>query len=123
MRSSSRIDEARVLNPGILRHRIVWQIKELTGQDSFGADIYDWQVVASCPAQVRTLTGRELEAAQQRWTEAKYAIRQHFYRGLGTTHRIYWYIDGVEKFLDPLEVSDLAGTGRVQDIVAKEWAP
>lgn len=123
MRSSSRIDEARALNPGLLRHRIVWQAKEVTGQDGFGQDVYDWQDVISCPAQVRMLSGRELEVAQQRWAEAKYMIRQHYYRGLGTTHRIFWSIDGVDKYLDPLEVSDIAGTGRVQDIVAKEWVP
>lgn len=121
MRTSFRIDEGRALNPGLLRHRIIWQKKEVTGQNSYGEDVYEWQDVITCSAQVRAMAGRELESALQRWAEAKYAIRQHRYRGLDVTYRIYWYNDGVEKFLDPLEVSDQAGTSRVQDIVAKEW--
>jgi len=126
MRSSSRIDEGRTLNPGLLRHQIIWQRKEQTPgseQNTFGEDVFEWVDHVLCRAQIRSLTGRELEMAQQRWAEAKYAIRQHFTRGLTTTHRIQWNDDGDIKYLDPLEVSDLAGTRRVQDVIAKEWVP
>lgn len=121
----SRIDEGRATNPGLLRHQITWelQVPAASPQNSYGEDQFVWTGMLTCRAQVRELSGRELESAQQRWGEAKYAIRQHYSLGLELTHRIYWFVDGEAVYLDPIDIADQAGTGHWQDIMAKEWVP
>lgn len=66
------------------------------------------------------MSGRELEAAQQKWAEAQYAIRHHYIPGLDETYRIAWFVDGTIRYLDPVNIADLAGTGRVLNITAKD---
>lgn len=123
MRVTYRIDGGRVVNPGAFRHRIIWQEKAITGQDSFGQDIYSWRDVVSCSAQVRELQGRELQSAQQRWAEAKYMIQQHYDARPRVAHRIAWFNRSTWLYLDPIDIPDQAGTGLVLDIAAKEWIP
>ncbi len=121
MRTARTLDEAAILNPGILRHQITWQRKTVTGQNSSGEDVYSWTDVITVRAQVRALTGRELQAAQQRWAEAQYMIRQHYVKGLERVERGSWFIDGQVRYLDILDVQDIPGTGRYLEIIAKEW--
>lgn len=115
-----RLDGARTLNPGLLIHQIRWQEKVSTGLNSSGEDTYEWQEVVTCRAQIKTIAGRELEMARQRWAEAKYEITQHWFSGLRPDMQITWYIGGEERTLDVLDVRDPAGTGRVQVVIAKD---
>lgn len=119
-----RLDEARTLNPGLLRDQITWQRKVLASpyQNSYGEDVYQWSDLLTCRAQVKALSGRELETAQQRWAEAQYVIRQHYYAGLKRSDRIAWYVDGETRHLDVLDVADRDGIGAAQTVIAKEWA-
>jgi head-tail adaptor len=112
-----------ILNPGCLRHQITWQRKNVVGQDSYGGETLGtpaYLQVVNCRAEVTALQGRELSAAQQRWAEAKWQIKQHWYRGLTPDMRISWYIDGEVRTLDVLDIQDPAGTGRMQVITAKD---
>jgi head-tail adaptor len=108
------------LNPGTLRHQITWQRKTEGAQNTYGEPAITWADVVTLRASVRSLAGRELFAAQQKWAEAKYAIEQHYYAGLTPEDRISWYIDGAVKTLDVLDVQDIAGTGRAQNVIAKD---
>lgn len=116
-----RIDEARTLNPGLLRHRITYQRKVISGQDAIGQDLYTWVDLASVSAQIKAVTGREKQSADQRWAEAQYRITQHWYAGLQRGDRIAWWSDGEMRYLDVIDIEDQAGTQRVQFVLAKEW--
>lgn len=60
---------------GQMDQRIVVLRKNVTGQDSTGADTLGTPTtVATLWAHVEYLEGRELQAAQQRWSEVKYRI-------------------------------------------------
>lgn len=55
--------------------RIVIYRRNVTGQNSSGEDVLGTPVtVASLPARVEYLAGRELERASQMWAESKYRI-------------------------------------------------
>ncbi len=118
-----RRDGGVTVDPGLLRHSIVWQQKVVASQNAFGEDVYDWQDVLSCRAQVRSLSGMELQSAQQRWAESQYGILQYYSPGLATTMRISWNDNGTTRYLDVLNISDKAGTRRRLDVIAKEWVP
>jgi head-tail adaptor len=114
----------QLLNPGRLRHQITWQRKNVSGiRSSFGDDIAGdpaYLNVVTCKAEIASLEGRELEAARQLWSEARYKITQHYYAGLTTDLRISWYIGGEVKTLDVLDIQDPLQTARVQIIYAKD---
>lgn len=116
-----RLDESRTLNPGLLRHRITWQRKVVSGQNSFGEDLWEWRDIVTVPCQVKPLTGREMQSASQRWAEAQYKIVQHWYAGMDAMERGAWWHDGATRYLDILDIQDRAGIGRVLEITAKEW--
>lgn len=116
-----RVDESKTLNPGLLRHRITWQQKTVTGQDSFGQDIFTWSDITSVSCQVKPVTGREKESAEQRWAEARYRIVQHYVPGMDRVDRGAWWVDGEYRYLDIIDINDRAGIGRVMEITAKEW--
>ena len=78
------------------------------------------QNVLTCRASVRSLFGRELEQAQQRWAEARYRIEQYYVPGLEREMQIDWYVDGVTRTLDVLDIADESGMGRYQTITAKD---
>lgn len=113
-------DYGRLLNPGALRHQVTYQQKNITSRNSFNEPQYTWQNVVTLKAQVKTLRGRELEAAQQRWAEAQYEIRHHRYSGLNEEMQISWYVDGQVKTLDLLSIGDPPGMGRYQCVYAKD---
>lgn len=117
----SRVDEAKTLNPGLLRHQITWQRKVLGDPNTFGEPTYLWTDLVSVKAQVKDISGTEMTAAGQRWAEAKYEIIQHYVPGLKTGDRGLWRVDGEIRYLDITDIGDAAGTGRVLTIAAKEW--
>lgn len=108
------------LNPGRLRHQITWQRQAVSTQNSFGDDVSSWTDVITCRANVRSLSGRELSAAQQLWAEAKYLIEQHYIPRLSTEDRISWYIDGDVRLLDVIAIEDTVGTGMTHAVYAKD---
>jgi SPP1 family predicted phage head-tail adaptor len=112
-----RSDGSKVLNPGLLRHRITWQEKTVTGQDSLGQNIYEWDDVLITPARVVALVGRELELAQQRWAEARFRVEMHYITGIKREMRGLWGT----RYLNVIDAEDPWGTGMVLHVVAKEW--
>lgn len=116
-----RADKSSQLNPGILRHQISWERKTVTGRDAIGQDTYEWTRIVIVKAQVKSLIGQELQIADQRSAEARYQILQHYVPGLQRADRGSWFVDGVTRYLDIVDVQDHAGTGRAQVIIAKEW--
>lgn len=117
-----------ILNPGVLRHRVTWQGRNVTGQNSFGEDIpaptdpnSGWSPIVTLAAQVTAIQGDELMRAQQYFALAKYKITQHFYSGLQEAMRIAWFVDGRQLYLTVLNINDPPGTGRYQTVIAKDY--
>ncbi len=118
-----RVDESGILNPGVLRHQLLWQVKTVSGTNSTGEDVYDWnQTFVEVRGQVKSLEGRELEMVQQRFAEARYGIIHPWVPGLTTKMRILW-IDpsGYEHVLDVLDVSDSPSIRGYTTVVAKDY--
>lgn len=113
-----RVDESRILNPGLARHRITYRQKPDSGvrQNTFGEDSYTPEDVVTLRAQVKALSGRQLEAVRQVWNEAQYQITHHYYSGLTAKMQIAWG----DKVLDILDIQDLPGTQRYLVVIAKE---
>lgn len=60
---------------GKLDQRVVFKRKNVTGQDTFGADVLGTATtVGTFWSKVEYLTGRELQVAHQRFAEAQYRI-------------------------------------------------
>ena len=112
---------AEVVNPGHLRHQIAWQEKQVSGQDSYGQDIYTWRTFLTCRAKIMATDGREIQTNDQRWAIAPYTITQHFYAGLKAKMRIVWFVDGENRYLDVLDVGDPTGMGRMIAAMAREF--
>lgn len=116
-----------ILNPGVLRHRVTWQGRNVTGQNSFGEDVPapgnsgGWADIVTLAAQVTAIQGDELMRAQQYFVLAKYKITQHFYSGLQEAMRIAWFVDGRQLYLTVLNINDPPGTGRYQTVIAKDY--
>lgn len=123
----ARIDGSIILNPGLLRHRVTWQGRNVAGQNTFGEDVPapgnsgGWADIVTLAAQVTALQGDELMRAQQYFALAKYKILQHFYSGLQEAMRIAWFVDGRQLYLTVLNINDPPGTGRYQNIIAKDY--
>ncbi len=116
---SYRVDGSTILNPGLLRHRIVWQQKAISGQDSAGQDIYTWTPIVTTQCRVTALQGRELEFANQRWADARFQIEMHYVSTLKREMRGVWGT----RYLDIVDAEDPWGTGMVLKVIAKEWVP
>lgn len=115
------LDGGEILNPGLLRHQITWQVKALSGQDSFGVNIYTWTDLLKCRARVQATSGKEFAQVMQRFAEADYVLTQHFSKGLSEQMRIAWLVDGGTTYLDVLSIDDPAGTERYQMITCKTF--
>lgn len=122
--SGSVLFGGQILNPGLLRHQITWQQKVVSGQNSYGEDVYTWENVLTCRARVEgapRINQNESQQAMQRWAEAEYMITQHFSPGLEAKMRLAWWIDGAMVYLDVLNIDDPPGTGRYQEILARTF--
>lgn len=124
MRKGYRPDEDRALNPGLLRHRIIWQRKvspDPPAQNGFGEPDLDWDDVLACSAQVTSKgAGGEAAAEGQRWATVEYEIVMHYSPGVLSSDRIKWFENGVTRYLDVLSIVDRAGQHRIMDIIARE---
>lgn len=106
------------MNPGDLRTSVRIEQKTVTGQDSYGQDVFTWTTVATMWCDVRPLSGRELEAAQQLHAEARWKIRTHY--PSVTIKRAMRAVIGT-RTLDILDAEDPVGKRREFVMLAKEW--
>ena len=67
-------DGSQPLDPGLRRDYLTFESPTKT-QDSYGQDVITWSTYMQTYGNVRAMTGRELEAVQQRWAEARFKIR------------------------------------------------
>ncbi len=116
-----RFDGSFVLDPGRLRDQITWQQKTVSGQDSFGQDVFDWTDVVTCRAQITALQGQELFRAQEYNALAQYQIVQHHTVGLTAAMRIAWLIDGTLLYLNVLNINPAPGARLYQTVLAKDF--
>ena len=71
------------MRSGPLRHRLVFYRKPAVSQDSYGADtsaVFDadtWTKLCSQWGKLIALQGRELDAVQQTWAEARFKGTMH----------------------------------------------
>lgn len=112
---------ARTFRP---RQQVTWQRKSVSGQDSFGQDVYTWTDVVSIMAQVtaETVAGREPKDQQQTWAEARYRVLHRHFPGLEREMRIYYWDGTVNRYLDVIDVMDPDGACHWTVAVCKEWA-
>lgn len=116
------LDGAAVLDPGRLFDQIVWQRKNVTGQDSFGQDVFEWTDFLPCRANVDSTPGRgEFAQLMQRWPEADYLITQHYSRNVSEDMRISWFVDGAIKYLDVLKIDPSPGRRAYQTVVCRTF--
>jgi head-tail adaptor len=114
-----RIDESQQFNPGLARHRLVIK-RPVKTKDDFGADVVTLALYATVYAQIVTLQGREMEAAQQRWAEAKYRIRMQYTPGIEREFTIERPLAAGTVQMDILDVRDAAGTSNCTEIIARD---
>lgn len=98
------------MQAGSLRHRITITDPTVTGQDSFGQDIIVPTEVGTFWCLVEALQGREKEAAQQRWAEARYRIKMRHQAGITFKAIMTGEWNGLT--LDILDVEDARSTLR-----------
>lgn len=82
------------MNPGFLRDHLRHKAKPAATEGTYGHTEIDWDTVEDrlVYGRVEGLTGRELEAAQQVWAEAKYKVTLHYINGKNVNRedRLYW---------------------------------
>ncbi len=112
-------DESRVFDPGLCRHRLRI-MKPIKTKNAMGGDVPTLAVYATVRAQVFTMQGREIEAVQQRWADARYRIRMQYTPGIEREFTILWLTPQGELTLDILDVQDPAGVANYTQIFAKD---
>lgn len=108
------------MRAGLLaRSRITIQ-RATASQNSYGEDVPTWAAIGSCWANIRPLQGRELEAAQQTFAEARFRIEVRYQRGAGFQRkdRVIWG----SRTLDILDVEDPDQRQRRLFLTCKEYA-
>lgn len=79
------------MDAGKLRHYVTIQTYAETSAGSRGEKQGGWQdALATVPAEIVTLTGRELELARQIIAQASVRIRLRYHVGVTTKSRIVW---------------------------------
>jgi head-tail adaptor len=112
-----RVDESKTFNPGRARHKLtIWRPSK--SKDSFGSDVVTLVLVATVRAQVLPLQGREFDAIQQRFANARYKILMQFTPGIEREYSIQWLREDGTLTLDILDVQDMAGVGNCTVILA-----
>lgn len=104
------------MRSGPYRHRITIQEKTVTGQDSYGQDTVIWPTYHACWASVDSLQGREFQAVQQRWADARFRVRIRYKAGIQRAMRIVWGM----RTLDILDAEDPDNTKRQIVMYCKE---
>lgn len=114
--STRRVDGSFAFNPGLMRDKLVVQRATAT-QNSHGEDVQTWAAVFTIWGNVRAMQGRELEAAGQRWAEARFKVETWYPpTPIRRSDRILWGT----RTLDVLDAEDPAGVRRSIVIYARE---
>lgn len=98
--------------------RVQFTRQTVTGQDSFGQDVTTTTSMGTFWAHVSYMTGRELQAAQQRWAEAQYSIEIQRQPGitLKPSDQIVWN----SQTLDVVDIQGQGTRSAVWTIIAKD---
>lgn len=103
------------MQAGRLRHQIVVTNPVISGQNSFSEDTVVDTVVGTFWCLVESLQGREKEAVQQRWAEARYKITMRHQSGI--TFKAKMTVDWNGLTLDILDVEDTQSTLRPEVVM------
>ena len=106
----------RAQNPGRWNQRITITQKTEGTQDSFGAPATTWATYQACYASVVAMQGRELEAAQQTFKDARLKVTTHYLAGVTTAMRITWG----DRTLEILDAEDPTGLRESSVMTCKE---
>ncbi len=102
-----RVDGSRgALNPGRLRHFVTIRQKPAGAENAFGEPTGDRTAFATGYASIDALQGRELQAAQQRWSDARFKVEMQYLAGVTTDMDI---LDDEDRVLDILDAQDPEG--------------
>ena len=108
------------MQAGTLRHRITIKNPTITGQNGFGEDVVSLVTVGSYACRIEPLTGRELEAAQQTWAEARYRIMMRSQGAQVFTRKMQ--ITWGARTLDILDVQDARSNSHPEIMmIAKDY--
>lgn len=106
------------MRSGRLRHRITIKQKTVSARTSYGEDTYTWTTVGSYWADVLAMQGREMEAVQQTWAEARFKVRM---RNNGDTIKREYQITWGSRTFDILDVEDPDGHNKELVLYVKEF--
>jgi len=108
------------MRAGALRSRVTVQRKTITAQNSDGADVVDWTLDVDGPfwATIDALQGRQLEAMQQIWAEARFRVTIRYQEGvpIARADRLLWGT----RILDILDAEDPDQRKRQVVMICKE---
>lgn len=74
---------------GKLRETVTIQQKSVT-RDAYGAEVVSWSTVATVPAQVQPIAGREYVAMRQAQSVVTHRVRIRYTSGINTGMRVQW---------------------------------
>lgn len=95
------------LNPGLLRHRIqVFAPADVPPGNTFNEPTAARSLVATTWANIQALQGRELQAVQQTFADARFRIETQYLAGITTAMQI---LDDEGRTLNVLDVQDPYG--------------
>lgn len=94
------------MQAGKFDQRITISVAVVTGQNSYGEDIFGVPTTATYWAEVRFLQGRELEAVMQRWADARYLIDMRRQPGVSINRKSPLLWNGLN-----LDIVDVQGPG------------
>lgn len=104
------------MKAGKLRHRITLQAQSAT-QDAFGGQANTWTDVATVWAEIITLEGRELLAAQAVHNESRYKIRM---RGISGDVNPAWRVKFGSRHLNILNAMNVEERGIEWQLLCSE---
>ncbi len=106
------------MRAGTYRHRLTLVSRTVTSQDSHGQDVTARTVIGTYWGEVRALQGREMQAAQQKWSDAKFRVETRYQPGVSfsTDRSIEWG----SRTLDILSAEDPDGMQRRMVIYCRE---
>ena len=108
------------MRAGTLRCQVTLQHKTILSQDTFGQDVVSWTADTDGPfwAMIDALQGRQLEAAQQTWAEARLRVTIRYQPGvtIERADRLLWG----SRVLDILDAEDPSQRKRKVVMICRE---
>ena len=106
------------MQAGRLRNSVTVTRKGAATQNAFGEDVFTYDDLVTQWAEIRAMDGRELEAAQQTFAEARFKIVM---RDEGTDFRRADRITWGTRTLEILDVEDPDTRNREFHLVCREY--